>query len=114
MIHGCQAFFVHVGPGLACTGDNQERAQHTICMEKFFGIIRRTNLRRGSNRWVAGVCSGLAAQLGVSPTFARIVFLLLAVFPGPAVTFYLWAWLLLPDASGKIILESWLAERPPT
>ena len=57
---------------------------------------------------------GLAAQLGVSPTFARIVFLLLAVFPGPAVTFYLWAWLLLPDASGKIILESWLAERPPT
>lgn len=48
----------------AGTGDNQERAQHIICMDKFFGIIRGTHLRRGSDRWVPDVCSGLAAQLG--------------------------------------------------
>ena len=80
-------------------------------MEKFFSIIRGTNLSRGSDRWVAGVCSGLAARLGLSPVFVRIAFVTLGLFPGPAVTFYVWAWLLLPDASGRIILESWLREK---
>lgn len=98
-------------PGLDSARDNRAPAHQTDSMDKFFSIIRGTNLRRGSDRWVAGVCSGLAAQLGVSPVSARIVFLILALFPGPAVTFYVWAWLLLPDPSGKIILEFWLRDR---
>jgi phage shock protein PspC (stress-responsive transcriptional regulator) len=80
-------------------------------MENFFTVIRNTGLRRSSNRWIAGVCGGIAGKLGVSPAAVRIIVLVLALFPGPAATFYLWAWLLLPDASGKIVLQSWLRDR---
>jgi phage shock protein PspC (stress-responsive transcriptional regulator) len=45
----------------------------------------------------------------VDPNAARIVFLVLALVPGPAITFYIWAWILLPDSvTGRIYLESWL------
>jgi phage shock protein PspC (stress-responsive transcriptional regulator) len=56
------------------------------------------------------VCGGIAAKLGVDPNAARIAFLVLALIPGPAVTFYIWAWILLPDSTtGRIYLESWLS-----
>lgn len=81
-------------------------------MDNFFNIIRKTGLRRSSDRWIAGVCGGLAAKLGVSSSAVRIVVLALALFPGPAATFYVWAWLLLPDESGKIVLQSWIQNKP--
>lgn len=78
--------------------------------QKMFTAIRGTGLSRGPDRWLGGVCGGIAAKLGVDPNAARIVFLVLALVPGPALTFYIWAWILLPDnATGRIYLESWLS-----
>lgn len=78
--------------------------------QRMFTAIRGTGLSRGPDRWIGGVCGGLAAKLGVDPTVARIVFLILALLPGPAVTFYICAWILLPDsATNRIHLESWLS-----
>ncbi|MBT1001119.1 PspC domain-containing protein [Paenarthrobacter sp. DKR-5] len=81
-------------------------------MEKFFSVIRSIGLNRGPNRWIGGVCGGIAAKLNVDPTLVRIIFLVLALLPGPAVVFYILAWILLPDsATGRILLESWLRNK---
>ena len=79
-------------------------------MEKFFSTIRGLGLKRGPQRWLSGVCGGIAAKLNVDVAFVRIALLLVALLPGPAFVFYLVAWLLLPDQRNAIVLESWLAK----
>ena len=43
--------------------------------------------------------------------FVRIGFLLFCLLPGPAVVFYLLAWLVLPNQNNGIALESFLEKR---
>lgn len=81
-------------------------------MEKFFSTIRGLGLNRGPQRWLGGVCGGIAAKLNVDVAFVRIAVLLFALLPGPAFVLYVAAWLLLPDQRNAIILESFLAKRP--
>ncbi|MDQ0849236.1 phage shock protein C [Arthrobacter sp. B3I9] len=80
-------------------------------MEKFFSIVRGLGLQRGPERWLGGVCGGIAAKLNVDVAFVRIAFLLLALLPGPAFIFYLAAWLILPDQRNAIVLQSFLENR---
>lgn len=80
-------------------------------MEKFFSIVRGLGLKRGPERWLGGVCGGIAAKLNVDPAFVRIAFLLFALLPGPAFVVYLAAWLVLPDQRNAIVLESFLERR---
>ena len=55
-------------------------------------------LRRSrSNRWIAGVCGGLAERLGWSPTVVRILWLVITLIPVlPGLPAYLLLWLLVP------------------
>ncbi len=69
------------------------------------GVARDTD-----NRWFGGVCSGLARRLGVDPILIRAAAILLALFGGFGVTVYIAAWLLLPDASGRILGEAALRD----
>lgn len=62
-------------------------------------------VRRQDRRWVAGVCVGLADRWGVDPVLLRVGFILLTVFGGVGVALYLWGWLLLPAADGRVALE---------
>jgi phage shock protein PspC (stress-responsive transcriptional regulator) len=80
-------------------------------MDKFFSIVRGLGLNRGPQRWLGGVCGGIAAKLNVDVAFVRIAFLLFALLPGPAFVFYLAAWLVLPDQRNAIALESFLDRR---
>lgn len=80
-------------------------------MDKFFSTVRGLGLKRGPQRWVGGVCGGIAAKLNVDVAYVRIAFLLFALLPGPAFVFYLAAWLILPDQRNAIILESFLEQR---
>lgn len=80
-------------------------------MDKFFSIVRGFGLKRGPERWLGGVCGGLAAKLNVDVAFVRIAFLVFCLLPGPAVIFYLLAWLVLPDQRNSIPLENFLARR---
>jgi phage shock protein C len=80
-------------------------------MEKFFSTVRGLGLQRGPQRWLGGVCGGIAAKLNVDVAFVRIAFLLLALLPGPAFIFYLAAWLILPDQRNTIVLQSLLENR---
>ncbi|NUU30325.1 PspC domain-containing protein [Arthrobacter sp. C9C5] len=80
-------------------------------MDKFFSIVRGLGLKRGPQRWLGGVCGGIAAKLNVDVAYVRIGYLLFALIPGPAFVFYLAAWLILPDQRNAIILESFLEKR---
>ncbi|HET8878768.1 MAG TPA: PspC domain-containing protein [Arthrobacter sp.] len=80
-------------------------------MDKFFSIIRGLGLSRGPQRWLGGVCGGIAAKLNVDVAYVRIAFLLFALLPGPAFVFYLAAWLILPDQQNAIIAETFLERR---
>ncbi|MEZ2390806.1 PspC domain-containing protein [bacterium RCC_150] len=80
-------------------------------MNKFFSIVRSIGLKRGPQRWLGGVCGGIAAKLNVDVAYVRVAFLLLCLLPGPAIALYLVAWLLLPNQDGGIALESFLSQR---
>ena len=60
-------------------------------------------LRRGPDRIIGGVCSGLAAYFGVDPLLVRIVFVILAFLPpgaGIGVILYLVLWFLMEPPLG--------------
>ncbi len=58
--------------------------------------------RSSSDRWVAGVCGGLARWLGWDPTVVRVAYVLLSIrsaaFPGLLV--YIALWIVMPKDSG--------------
>jgi len=57
-------------------------------------------LRSRSNRVLGGVCGGIAEWLGWSPTWVRILYVVLSIlsaaFPGTIV--YLVLWLIIPQS----------------
>jgi phage shock protein C len=80
-------------------------------MDSFYRFLRAIPLRRGPNRWLGGVCGGIAAKFGWDPTLVRIVTLLLFLVPGIGVAGYLVVWLLLPNYDDSIALERLLANK---
>ena len=71
---------------------------------RFFEWMRSLDVPRQPG-WVGGVCAGIAARLGIDPLIVRGIFVVVAIFGGPALLIYAAAWLLLPDAGNKIHLE---------
>src|SRR3954452_9083092 len=57
-------------------------------------------MRRGSDRVVAGVASGIAHELGVDPVIVRIAFVVLTVASGAGIPIYLLGWWLMPAEHG--------------
>lgn len=55
-------------------------------------LVRSTN-----ERILGGVCGGLAAWLEISPTAARVLWVLLSLFPGPMWLLYVVLWIVLPE-----------------
>lgn len=65
--------------------------------DRFFTSLRSIDLRRGEDRWLAGVCSGVAHRLGIDPAIVRVAFVLLALLAGFGIGLYLLGWLLVPE-----------------
>lgn len=55
------------------------------------------SLTRPHDRWIAGVCSGLARRFGWSVSTVRLVFVASCILPGPQTLVYLALWLLMPN-----------------
>lgn len=70
----------------------------------FFGWLRSLGIPRLPG-WIGGVAAGIAARLNIDPIIVRGVLVVFALFGAPAFLLYGAAWLLLPDASGRIHLE---------
>lgn len=72
----------------------------------FFAWIRESRLVRSQDRWIAGVCSGIAERIGWSPTLVRAILVASTPVFGFGVMFYAFAWFFLPDAeTGCIMAE---------
>lgn len=55
--------------------------------------------RSSSDKFIAGVCGGLASRLGVDSGLVRIITLVLSLFFGIVVPVYVALWLVLPLGS---------------
>jgi phage shock protein PspC (stress-responsive transcriptional regulator) len=53
--------------------------------------------RPTKDRWIAGVCSGLARRFGLRPNVVRLLFVLSCLLPGPQFVVYLVLWLIIPS-----------------
>ncbi|WP_172829389.1 PspC domain-containing protein [Pedococcus dokdonensis] len=101
------------GPTAGPTNQTRPGSQpgHTNGLDRFFGWIRSVDLRRdGDDKWLAGVCSGIAQRLGVDPIVIRAVLVLLVVLGGVGITVYLIAWAFLPNNREEIIAEKALRD----
>ncbi|MFM9376673.1 PspC domain-containing protein [Gordonia sp. VNK21] len=54
--------------------------------------------RSRDDRWIGGVCGGIADYFGWDPALVRLVFAVSIVLPGPQVLAYLLLWLIMPKA----------------
>ncbi|MCU1536537.1 MAG: PspC domain protein [Humibacillus sp.] len=75
-------------------------------LDGFYAALRRPGIVRStSERWFAGVSTGIARWLGVDPLVVRAGFILLSIFFGVGVGLYLVLWLLMPDDRGQLSVE---------
>ena len=59
--------------------------------------MTRRLARPRNDRWIAGVCSGLARRFGISSGVMRLIFVLSCLLPGPQILIYLILWAMLPN-----------------
>ncbi|WP_163161865.1 PspC domain-containing protein [Arthrobacter sp. Alg241-R88] len=71
----------------------------------------RPPLVRRSDRFIAGVCSGLAAHLGWPVRNVRVAMVLASLAGGAGVVFYAWLWIMVPTADESARRQ---ARRPPS
>lgn len=75
--------------------------------DRLFTWLRQIGLHRDtSDRWIAGVCSGIAQRAGVDPLVIRAVTFALFLFGGVGFILYLVAWAFLPTRDGRIRAEA--------
>ncbi len=60
-------------------------------------LTTRSLYRPADDRWVAGVCSGLARRFGMTPNTMRLIFVLSCLLPGPQFLVYVALWILVPS-----------------
>jgi phage shock protein PspC (stress-responsive transcriptional regulator) len=53
--------------------------------------------RPRGDRWIAGVCAGLARRFGISSGLVRLIFVVSCVLPGPQFLIYLILWIMMPN-----------------
>lgn len=53
-------------------------------------------VRPRDDRWIAGVCAGLARRFGLSPNLVRLLFVLSVLLPGPQFVIYIALWIVIP------------------
>ncbi|MRJ76321.1 PspC domain-containing protein [Aeromicrobium sp. SMF47] len=69
--------------------------------------------RNTDDRWIAGICSGLADYTGMDATVVRLVLVVLTVLgAGSLIIAYLVAWVLIPKRSDTIWVQP--NDVPPT
>jgi phage shock protein PspC (stress-responsive transcriptional regulator) len=59
-------------------------------------MTRRLSRPR-DDRWLAGVCSGLARRFGISSGMMRLLFVVSCLLPGPQFILYIVLWIMMPS-----------------
>ena len=69
-------------------------AQHS---NSFFAGVRRLGITRADDRWIGGVCGGLALATGVEAWLWRLMFVLFTLTFGFGVAIYVLLWIFVPE-----------------
>ncbi|WP_330232956.1 PspC domain-containing protein [Nocardia sp. NBC_00508] len=59
-------------------------------------VPTRRFARSTTDKWIAGVCGGIAEYLGWNANVVRLLFVVSCLLPGPQFIIYLVLWLLMP------------------
>ncbi|MCM6776155.1 PspC domain-containing protein [Nocardia sp. CDC159] len=59
-------------------------------------VPTRRFTRSQQNKWIAGVCGGIAQYFGWNANVVRLLFVLSCLLPGPQFIVYLVLWLVMP------------------
>ncbi|KGM13111.1 PspC domain-containing protein [Cellulomonas bogoriensis] len=87
-------------------GPGRTSAEQQNGLDGFFDSVRRAGLVRTDDRWVAGVCGGLAQRLGVDAALVRGLVAVTVLFAGVGLVLYGLAWALLPEQrDGRVHLQ---------
>jgi phage shock protein PspC (stress-responsive transcriptional regulator) len=60
-------------------------------------LMATTLVRPSHDRWIGGVCSGLARRFGISANTMRLIFVVSCLLPGPQILVYIVLWILMPS-----------------
>jgi phage shock protein PspC (stress-responsive transcriptional regulator) len=89
-----------------CDMNEQSTSDTQTGMDRLFDALRGIGIRRRTDdKWIAGVCSGLADRMGIDPVIIRAGFVLVALLGGVGITIYLVAWVLIPNDSDEIVAQ---------
>lgn len=69
--------------------------------------------RSRSNRWLAGVCGGLAEYLDVDATLIRVLFILFSFAVGGGLLIYILLWIIMPEGSEEAATADLVDELKP-
>ena len=54
-------------------------------------------VRPRSDRWIAGVCSGIARYFALDPTLIRVLWVLFVCLGGSGILAYVICWIVIPE-----------------
>lgn len=63
-----------------------------------FPAAQPKRLTRSEDKWIGGVCAGLARYFGLDPAIVRVLFVASMLLPGPQVLIYVILWFVMPAA----------------
>ncbi|MBW3092707.1 PspC domain-containing protein [Bifidobacterium sp. 82T10] len=102
----------YANPAPPVSGDSAGWGSGTASgvMQRFFRWVRNSGIGRSDDRWVGGVCGGLARYFRISPVLMRAIMLAAVLVCGFGAAFYALAWFVLPDdRDGTILSERLVA-----
>ena len=62
--------------------------------------------RSKDDRWLGGVCGGIARYFNVDSTIIRVLFILLALVIGGGILVYIILWIIIPEEPDDLAVES--------
>jgi phage shock protein C len=70
-------------------------------------MTSRKLTRSRDDRWIAGICGGIAEHTGIDATLIRVILVIATILgAGSLVVVYLICWLIIPKAlSSKVVTE---------
>lgn len=86
-------------PGAVPPPGGAPRSTSSPSLDGFFDSIRRYGIVRTDERWIAGVCGGIARRWNIDVALVRGIAVVSLLLAGAGLVLYGAAWLLLPEES---------------
>ena len=87
-----------LGEPAEMSGDQDDRNERRETNDYAEETAPKQLFRDPDNKYIGGVCSGLAAYFNIDPTWVRLVFVLLIFAAGSTILAYIILWIVIPKA----------------